>query len=123
MSKQLRLSSSIEPFEVLRNMEKLLVSVITLGFLLCLATGCSIPEGGFTDPSMEDLVHYSDIVVVGRVTEIIDDPSFWGSTSYVDTTYGAKVDVRCSYKGGVLPRIITIGEAGELNARYGQSLL
>ena len=88
-----------------------ILTVIFLGLFSSLVFGCSIPEGGFVDPGIEGRVYYSTIVAVGTVTEITDDPSFWGSHEYV-TTYGANVVIWCSYKGGALPRTIQVGEAG-----------
>ena len=90
----------------------LLLSATILGFFLRLTICyCPIP-----DNAMENLVHFADIVVVGKVTEIIPDPAY---STYEETTYCAKVDVRCSYKGALfprkLPKTITIGEAGESN--------
>ena len=90
-------------------MDQIVISTL-LGSLFGLASGCSIPEGGFVDPGIEGQVYYSDIVAVGTVTEITEDPSFFGS--FGNSTYGAKVVIWCSYKGEELPRLIQIGEAG-----------
>ena len=92
-------------------MDKILSVAIFTSLLCTLVFGCSIPVGGFVDPGIEGRVYYSTIVAVGTVTEITVDPSFWGAYDE-STTYGARVVIWCSYKGGVLPRTIQIGEAG-----------
>ena len=94
-----------------------IASTIVCFALLCLlfnhTLGCSIPEGGSKDLGIEELVYHSDIVAVGNVTEIIEDPSSLGYPQW-RTTYGANVLILCSYKGRMLPQTITIGEAGGL---------
>lgn len=91
-------------------MAKLFLVALLVSFL-GLVFGCSIPEGGFVEPTVEAMVHYSGIVAVGTVTEITEDPSYWGTVEGVET-YGARVVIWCTYKGGPLPRTISIGEAG-----------
>ena len=92
-----------------------IASTIVCFALLCLlfnhTLGCSIPEGGSIDLGIEELVYHSDIVAVGNVTEIIEDPSSLGYPQW-RKTYGANVLILCSYKGRMLPQTITIGEAG-----------
>ncbi|KAH3893386.1 uncharacterized protein LOC127867636 [Dreissena polymorpha] len=73
--------------------------------------GCSVPEGGFKSPEPEDIVSYSDIVAVGNVTAISPLDPLYGD-NFPNMTYGATVDVFCSYKGGPLPSAIKIGGAG-----------
>ena len=92
-------------------MDTILSVTLIASLLFSLVFGCSIPEGGFVDPGMEGRVYYSTIVAVGTVTELTEDPSPW--TGYAQlSTYGAKLVIWCTYKGGVLPRTILIGEAG-----------
>ena len=55
----------------------------------------------------EKKVFYSHRVVFATVTEIKDDPIFGGSKSKA-----AVVDIVCIYKGGVLPKRITIVGTG-----------
>ena len=98
--------------KVTRTMDNLLPFTAILACCLRLTVGwCPKPNN-----ALEDLVHFADSVVVGKVTEIIPDPSL---ASYEVPTYGATIDVRCSYKGGLghrsIPETITIGEAGELS--------
>lgn len=79
--------------------------------LLAVAYGCSIPEGGYKEPTPADNVYYAKHVVVGEVTEILrPDPMF--NDMYGNSTYGAMVTVQCTYKGGPLSGRITIGGAG-----------
>ena len=94
-------------------MDKILPCLIILGCYLNLTIAwCPLPNN-----ALEDLVHFADVVVVGTVSQIIPDPS---PSTYEEPSYGAKIDVRCSYKGGLFPRripgTITIGEAGETKA-------
>jgi len=84
----------------------------TLVAMVTLVYGCSEPEGGFVEPTPADNVFYADHVVVGTVTEIMPVDPILGDT-YGNSTYGARVMVRCTYKGGVLGDSITIGSAGK----------
>lgn len=84
----------------------LLVAMVTL------VSGCSEPEGGYVPPTPEDNVYYSTHVVVGTVLEILSPDPMFGDM-YGNSTYGALVKVRCSYKGGALGDTITIGGAGK----------
>ena len=99
--------NTIEGTEVTRTMTQLLAFIATLGCFLHLSLGWCPSH------NVEDMVIFSDIVLVGTVTEIIPDPS----PSAYPETYGAKIDVRCAYEGGLEPRrvpeTITIGGAGE----------
>ena len=58
----------------------------------------------------EKKVFYSHRVVFATVTEIKDDPIFGGSKSKA-----AVVDIVCIYKGGVLPKRITIVGTGRVS--------
>jgi len=84
---------------------------ILLSVLVALARGCSEPEGGYVDPTPEQIVHYAPIVAVGRVTEIITPDPMFGDM-YGSAVYGARVTVHCTYKGDGVPGNITIGGAG-----------
>ncbi|KAL4225959.1 hypothetical protein ACF0H5_013947 [Mactra antiquata] len=82
-------------------------------YLVAIATAvksCSIPDGGFVEPTPSDIVRYSSHVVVGEVTEITGDPIY--QDMYGNSTYGAMVTVHCFYKGGTVPESIQIGGAG-----------
>ena len=68
------------------------------------------PQGRIGDPSIQQRVHYSENVAVGTVTEITDDPDFQPGHGY---TKAAKVVIRCSYKGEMLPRTIKIRGVGK----------
>ena len=94
-------------------MDKVLPCLTILGCYVHLTIGWCPPPNN----ALEDLVHFADFVVVGTVSEIIPVPS---PSIYEESSYGAKIDVRCSYKGGLFPRripgMITIGEVGESSA-------
>ena len=53
------------------------------------------------DSMIGSKVYYADVVAVGNVTSIQGENDALG-------TYDAEVEIQCSYKGGVLPYIITI---------------
>lgn len=88
--------------------KEIVIFVVTI---VTLVSGCSEPEGGYVEPTPADKVFYSTNVVVGTVTELIPDPIY--RDMYGNSTYGATVRVRCSYKGGVLGDSITVGGAGK----------
>ncbi|XP_045164373.2 uncharacterized protein LOC123528603 [Mercenaria mercenaria] len=92
-------------------MKNLMEFKVYLFSVLTVAYGCSEPEGGYKEPTPADNVFYSKHVVVGEVTELLQpDPIF--EDMYGNSTYGAMVTVRCTYKGGPLPGRIQIGGAG-----------
>ena len=95
------------------------ISIVIFFSLFRLASGCSIPEGGFVEAGMAGKVFYADIVAVGTVTEIIDDPSPWSYPG--GSTYGAAVVIWCTYKA-LLPRTIIIGQAGMCQSIVGTML-
>lgn len=87
-------------------------SITFLFATLSLAYGCSVPAGGYKEPTPAENVHFANYVVVGEVTDLIrPDPMF---KSIYDSTYGAMVNVHCTYKGVPLPARIQIGGAGKL---------
>ena len=53
------------------------------------------------DSMIGSKVYYADVVAVGNVTSIQEENDAQG-------TYDAEVEIQCSYKGGVLPYLITI---------------
>ena len=69
--------------------------------------GCS-PEH-WVEPTLESKSHYAKIIAIGTVKSIIkQDPA-----DMVGETYGAKVQIQCTYKGGILGDMITIAGAGK----------
>ena len=68
---------------------------------------CSLPQGSISsvqnvgDSMIGSKVYYADVVAVGNVTSIHEENDAQG-------IYDAQVEIQCSYKGGVLPYIITI---------------
>ena len=82
--------------------------LITLEVFLPLVSGCS-PEF-YEPPTLNSKTQRADIIVVGKVTNIIDT----GIPQPIGNIYKAEVRVKCIYKGGnyQIPKKITIGEAG-----------
>ena len=74
-------------------------------FILMFA--CSLLQGSISsvqnvdDSMIGSKVYYADVVAVGNVTSIQEKNDAQG-------IYDAEVEIQCSYKGGVLPYIITI---------------
>ena len=80
---------------------------LIFGTLVTFIIGCS-PEG-WVEPTLESKSHYATVIVIGKVTEIYpQDPA-----NMVGETYGANVQVQCTYKGGILGDTIKIGGAGK----------
>lgn len=77
---------------------------------LTVVYGCSEPEGGYQEPTPADNVYYSKHVAVGEVTDLVHPDPMFGDM--YGSTYGAMVNVQCTYKGGPLPARIQIGGAG-----------
>lgn len=90
---------------------KMLLTFAVAIVTITLVTGCSEPEGGFVEPTPADKVYYAGHVVVGTVKKITRDPLY--GDMYQNSTYGAEVFVRCSYKGGPIRGYIIIGGAGK----------
>ena len=86
---------------------KFYLGITFLGTLIGISYGCS-PEAWVT-PTLESKAHYADIIAIGEVTRI--DPKDPGN--FVGNTYGAYVQVQCTYKGGLLGDVIEIGGVGE----------
>ena len=86
---------------------KLYLGITFLGTLIHFIYACS-PEAR-VEPTLESKSHYAEIIAIGTVKSIIkQDPA-----DMVGKTYGAKVEIQCTYKGGVLPGMITIAGAGK----------
>ena len=69
------------------------------------ATTCPPPEDA--GPSMDEILYYSDVVVLGEVLEHYKDPQD-------PAAYTAEMEVYCVYKGHHVPSLINITKAGEL---------
>ncbi|KAL3851838.1 hypothetical protein ACJMK2_015540 [Sinanodonta woodiana] len=74
------------------------------------AWGCSPPEGGYVEPTAAEIVFYADYVAIGRVTQIITPDPVYGDIH--SSIYGAELLLSCQYKGGNMPKIITVSGAG-----------
>ena len=80
--------------------------VVFLCAIVPLTLGCD--PSSWVEPTFERKIHYAKIIAFGNVTEILKkDPA-----DLVGETYGAKVYIQCTYKGGPMPGWITIGGAG-----------
>ena len=83
-----------------------LLGIIVILMLIHVIYGCS-PEA-WVEPTLKSKSRYAKIIAIGTVKRIIKpDPA-----DMVGQTYGAKVMIQCSYKGGNLPGMITIVGAG-----------
>ena len=83
------------------------ITVTVLIMVIHIVLGCS-PEA-WVEPTLKSKARYAEIIAIGTVKRIIQpDPA-----DILGQTYGAKVMVQCSYKGGHLPGMITIGGAGK----------
>ncbi|XP_041347737.1 uncharacterized protein LOC121367552 isoform X2 [Gigantopelta aegis] len=81
--------------------------LIFLTVLYNCCKGCSPPENGVIEPpEMTTKFHFSTYVVYGKVTGI--NP---GSYDY-DSLYTTEMDVYCVFKGGPIPKKISITYSG-----------
>ena len=93
-------------------MDKLVSAMVQVTILVLLmvsttlgATTCPPPEDA--GPSMDEILYYSDVVVLGEVLEHYQDPQD-------PAAYTAEMEVYCVYKGHHVPSLINITKAGEL---------
>lgn len=89
-------------------MEMNLIIWAFVPFLLFgLILGCSPIDG--EEPTLDQNIYYSDIVVYGTAKRRLEDPKY----GHFDSAYMVEFEVMCSYKGGPLPQMINITGAGK----------
>ena len=82
------------------------MTVLVLLMVSAALGASTCPPPGDSGPSMDEILYYSDVVVLGEVLQKFQDPQN-------PAVYTAEMEVFCVYKGHHVPSVINITNAGE----------